>query len=286
MTELRRKLRKLRPSNRRHLEPPTRRHEIPTHSQQPIAATVRRPPLAPVRLEDAADGVEVAAPHGGRAYLIKHAVAELDAAYHGLAGDFLVQFEREESNLRRLLHATGASEVAQPHDLVFMDLETTGLSATPLFLIGTMTWEQGGFVVSQYLARNYAEEAAAISLFGMAAAGKRALVSFNGKSFDMPYLQTRAAATGVHFEADFAHCDLLHEARRAWGRSLPNCQLQTLEAHICGRPRHDDIPGSEIPEAYHEFVRTGNAAQIVTILQHNVLDLVTLAELMLKLPAR
>jgi len=69
-----------------------------------------------------------------------------------------------------------------------------------------------------------------------------------------------------------------------WGGGLPNCKLQTLESHLCQRVRHGDIPGSEIPDAYHAYVRTQDAWQMVQVLHHNLLDLVTLADLMVRLP--
>ncbi len=286
MSELRRKLRKLHPTTGRRQSAPVRRH-IPERPRQPEPEPAWQPPQGePVSLEEVVDGVEVSAPVGGLAYLVKSPLAELDAQYHELSPSFEAALACEESHLRRLLLGAGATDDLQPQDLIFLDLETTGLSSTPLFLIGTMAWEGEGFVMNQYLARNYAEEAAVIALLAAEAADKLLLVSFNGKAFDLPYVQMRAAATGVRFEADFAHCDLLHEARRAWAHRLPDCKLQTLEADICGRPRYNDIPGSEIPEAYHEFVRTANAAQMIAILQHNVLDLITLAEIMLKLPPR
>ena len=77
--------------------------------------------------------------------------------------------------------------------------------------------------------------------------------------------------------------DLLHEARRIYKKDLPNCKLQTLERHICGRERDDDIPGSEIPAAYNEFVRTGNAHKIRSILMHNLYDIFTMADLMCRM---
>ena len=112
---------------------------------------------------------------------------------------------------------------------------------------------------------------------------KQLLVSFNGKSYDMPYLRARAAATGVAMKFEPMHVDLLHVCRRRWKDMLPDCRLQTLETHICRQQRHGDIPGSEIPNAYHRFVRTGNAAVIVEVLKHNALDLVTLADLVRRL---
>ena len=147
--------------------------------------------------------------------------------------------------------------------------------------IGAMTWEDGELVVRQYFARHYGEEPAVLSAFLKQASGPRVLVSFNGKSYDWPYVRMRAAATGVPFHADFAHLDLLHASRRVWGKTLPDCRLQTLEHHVCGCPRRsDDIPGSQIPDAYHEFVRTGDAAKMLTVLEHNLLDLATLARLL------
>jgi uncharacterized protein YprB with RNaseH-like and TPR domain len=77
-----------------------------------------------------------------------------------------------------------------------------------------------------------------------------------------------------------SHLDLLHEARRHYGRETPNHKLQTLEQIVCGRTREDDIPGAMIPAAYHEFVRTGNARTIGLILRHNLRDLLTMADLM------
>ncbi len=181
-----------------------------------------------------------------------------------------------EGEVRKPLH---------PEDIIFFDLETTGLGNSPVFMVGIMVWEAGQFVVRQFFARNYAEESAIIEMFAQATIAKRLLVSFNGKSFDLPYIRTRAAATGVKFEFDPPHLDLLHVSRRAWRDRLPNCRLQTLETHICKRFRVDDIPGSAIPQAYHDYVRTENAWQMVPALEHNKLDLITLAELMIRLPA-
>ena len=113
---------------------------------------------------------------------------------------------------------------------------------------------------------------------------RKLLVSFNGKSFDVPYITARAAANGIPCMINLAHFDLLHECRRVWKDVLPDCKLQTLERYVCGRHRYGDIPGAEIPDAYHAFVRTGNASQIADILRHNMLDLITLADIMTQFP--
>lgn len=253
------------------------------------AGTKRRrwsPPVGePVILEEVVPGVEVRSPRGGKAYFVAMRLCDLAGRWHSLCDSFGKCFAHTKSGLHTRLSRVCEPQALLPQDVMFMDIETTGLSNTALFLIGTMEWEGGDLAVRQLLARNYAEEPAVISLFRERLADKKLLVTFNGKSFDLPYVRVRAAATGVEFGAVPPHFDLLHECRRAWGGMLPDCRLQTLESRICGRPRLGDIPGNEIPEAYHAFVRTGNAAQIVDILKHNALDLATMAELMLRFPA-
>ncbi len=280
---LRRKIRKLRQQDRQARDQPIYySRDVPRRPPQPRAS---RPPRGtPSRLEDAIRGREVASPCGGRLYLVEARLAELQEQPAGLREDFPRALARPDSNLRRRLAALCGAEGPRPEDVLFLDLETTGLSGGPLFLIGTMAWRDGDLAVRQYFARDYSEEAATIALLSRALAGSRLLVSFNGKSFDLPYARVRAAATGVALAAEPPHFDLLHECRRAWGRVLPNCRLQTLEDRICGRLRHGDIPGAEIPDAYHAFVRTGDARQIADILRHNMFDLFTMADLMTRFP--
>ena len=107
---------------------------------------------------------------------------------------------------------------------------------------------------------------------------------FNGKTFDLPYVRIRSAATGLAFTVDAAHFDLLHVCRRIWKDAVPDCKLQTLESCICGRFREDDISGCQIPDAYHAYVHTGSAAQMARCIKHNMLDLMTMADLMTRLP--
>ncbi len=164
--------------------------------------------------------------------------------------------------------------------MLFFDIEATGLTALPLFLIGVMDRQGDELETRLYLARDYSEEAAVVSLFQREAAHAEHLVSFNGKSYDLPFIRSRAAYHLMEFDVDLPHTDLLHVSRKIWGKGLPNCRLGTLETMILGRPRTGDIPGAEIPEAYHAFVRTGDAADLARIMEHNRLDLVSLAYLL------
>ena len=171
---------------------------------------------------------------------------------------------------------------AAPEDLIYVDIEATGLnSATPLFLVGVLVYVDGELRIQQLLARDYTEEPALLAHFSEILDASSVLITFNGKSYDMPYIRDRSLFFGVPFQLPQAHIDMVHEGRSRWRERLPNCKLQTLERHICLRARTGDIPGAEIPDAYHRFVRTGNAVQIRDILHHNALDLVTMAEVLL-----
>lgn len=203
-----------------------------------------------------------------------------------LPENFAAAFASEQTPLQQRL-LDNCRMTAKLEDLLFVDLETTGLAQAPLFLIGAMSWEQDGLLIRQFLARNGDEEAAVIRSLLDLVAVKELLITFNGKSFDLPTLHQRAEATGVLCVIHARHFDLLHECRRVWRDQLPNCQLQTLETHICGHPPRDDqdIPGEQIPDAYRAFLRNGNALQIAQIIRHNAQDLLTMAELLARLPA-
>ncbi len=238
-----------------------------------------------VLLSEAVQGVEAVAPDGSRAYYVERCVGKPDGDWGKLCGRIGEALATRGSGVREQLGRIGLTDEFRVEDLIFLDLETTGLGCSPLFLIGSMVCTGKGLVVKQYFARNYTEERAAVSLFAGLAAGRRLLVSFNGKSFDLPYLRMRSAANGIVCRIDLPHLDLLHAARRIWKSALPDCRLQTLERFICGRVRGSDIPSHLIPDAYHDYVRTGNAVQMVNVLEHNFLDLITLGELIVRMPA-
>ena len=167
-----------------------------------------------------------------------------------------------------------------PQKILFLDLETCGLANVPLFLIGTMTFSEDDLKVRQLFARDYSEEKPILAVISQMIAESDAVVSFNGKSFDLPYLKDRMTLHRLEFIPPGVHHDLVISARRKWRRSLPDCRLQTLEALICGRHRCGDIPGSEIPRLYHDYVKSGELDPLLPVFKHNILDLVTMAELL------
>jgi len=173
---------------------------------------------------------------------------------------------------------------AVPEDLTLFDLETLGLGNAGIFLIGCLRLEGGEATVEQLLAADYSEEPAIVESFAERLRRTRVLVSFNGKSYDLPLLTGRAGMWHVDLGVERLghHVDILYECRRRWSRELPDCRLQTLELRVCGRRRRGDLPGSQIPATYHEFVETGDARLLAPILRHNVLDLVTMAEILRK----
>ena len=177
----------------------------------------------------------------------------------------------------------GPMVAARGEDLLFFDTETLGLGNAGVFLIGWLGVAGGQVVVEQLFAQDYSEEAAILAAFAARARGRGVLVSYNGKSFDMPLLSCRAGMWQVDLAAaeHMDHVDLLYECRRRWAASLPDCRLQTVEAAVCGRRRSDDVPGWQIPAVYHEFVSQGDARPLGPILRHNMLDLVTMAQILL-----
>jgi uncharacterized protein YprB with RNaseH-like and TPR domain len=163
---------------------------------------------------------------------------------------------------------------------LFLDLETGGLASSPVFLAGTMHWNGEDFILRQLFARHYGEEAALLRALAETARGFEHLVTFNGKSYDVPFLQGRAVIHGVRMELPPRHLDLLHAARRRWKGRLQDFRLQTLERHVCRRRRSGDIPSEEVPGLYHDFVRNGDPYRLIPVFHHNMLDVITMGEIL------
>ncbi len=184
------------------------------------------------------------------------------------------------------LHKSVIQFLQAPYDkIIYLDIETCGLASSPIFLVGIMYPDANDFVIEQLFARDYTEEPPLLAYLHGLLERFDILVTFNGKTFDYPYIKERGLLNRIFFNPDMAHFDLLHESRRRWKEYLPDCKLQTIERYILKRRRSGDIPGEEIPEVYHEYVRTGEVRRIKTVLQHNLLDLISMSEIVLHMVA-
>jgi len=170
-------------------------------------------------------------------------------------------------------------KAARPESVCYLDIETTGLSMAPLFLIGLIYSSEGRLIVDQLFARDYSEEETILRLLAAIMPRFDILVTFNGITFDVPFIEERMTIHRLAFPAPAAHIDLLPLARAVVGGRTPNHRLQTLEKHFCKRKRVGDISGADIPQAYHDFVRTGDAKDMASVIHHNRLDLVTMLQL-------
>ncbi len=164
---------------------------------------------------------------------------------------------------------------------VYIDTETTGLSGgsgTLAFLVGLAVVADGAIELTQFLLTKFCAEAALLSAFAECLSADDRLVSYNGKSYDLPLLTGRFRMQGLAQPfADLPHLDLLHPVRRLFGNRWDDCRLLSVERQLLGFARVDDLPGSEAPAAWFSYVRSGHADQLVKVVAHNQQDIVSLA---------
>lgn len=232
-------------------------------------------PVAPAFVEDLTSGEIVTTPHG------KHFEMEKLYPSHQRHGSY------EIADLplwpHDLLDALSNGEIpaAAPESMAFLDTETTGLaggSGTYAFLIGVGSIHPDGFRVRQFFMRDYNEEASVLHSLAAHLARFRVMVTYNGRSYDQPLLETRyTMMRSRHPFSKMEHLDLLYGSRRLFKLRLENCRLVNLENSILGFDRGPDIPGELIPYAYFEYLRTKRAHRLLPVFHHNVLDIVSLA---------
>ncbi len=188
----------------------------------------------------------------------------------------------EESALR-LLAPDAALEIVDPREWIFLDTETTGLmggTGTYAFLVGIAWWDAGGLQVEQFFLRDHSEEYSLLEALAGRLAERRVLVTFNGKSFDWPLLETRYRMTrSVKVPQMRAHLDFLHPARNLWRMQIGSVRLADLERHVLGWKREGDVVSQMIPDLYFDYLRGGSPEPLVPIFYHNQLDLRGLAAL-------
>src|SRR5579859_4571809 len=164
-----------------------------------------------------------------------------------------------------------------PSKWLFLDTETTGLAGgtgTYPFLVGIAWWDGGGLEVEQFFMRDQSEEHSVLVALAERMDERRVLVTFNGKSFDWPLLETRFRMTrAIKVPMPRAHIDFLHPARNLWRLRLGSVRLQELEKHVLGWNRGIDVMSELIPSIYFDFLRGGSPDPLVPIFHHNQMDL-------------
>lgn len=166
---------------------------------------------------------------------------------------------------------------------LFLDTETTGLSGgtgTIPFLVGYARFEEGALKVYQLLLEEPGLEAPMLQMLRDAVQACTVIVTYNGKAYDWPLLNTRFVLNRVPPAPPRPHLDLLHIARRMYRLRLGSARLVTMEEQVLGMRRERDIDGAEIPGVYWSYLRHRDPTQMATVMEHNVNDLVALAALM------
>jgi len=167
--------------------------------------------------------------------------------------------------------------------LVCLDTETTGLGSaagTVAFLVGLGWWEGDRLRLLQLALPDHSEEGALLDALADVIPSDAWLVTYNGRAFDWPLLETRYRMGRRTPPALGGHLDLLLLVRSLFRHRLPNARLQTVERHLLRRHRAPDVPAWEIPAIYHSFLRGGSAAPIRVVARHNAEDVVTLGRIL------
>lgn len=213
-------------------------------------------------------------------YFVVDTVYRLDAAHGDLRLDAL-----DASAVRTLCQLSQLPDEATDYrNWLFLDTETTGLAGagTLAFMVGVGFFERNAFVVRQYFLRDLHEEPAMLADLFALAQEKSALVTFNGRTFDIPLLVSRGVLNRQLDPFDeMPHLDLLHPARRIWRRRLGSVALGELEKKLLGVHRtQEDVPGFLIPTLYKQYVMSGDAQEMAGIFYHNRLDILSMVTLL------
>ena len=171
-------------------------------------------------------------------------------------------------------------------DCLFFDTETTGLSlgtGTQILLLGVGSFQGDRFRVAQYFVRNPGEEGDMLRRFERDLAGRKALVSFNGRRYDLPLLESRMVLNRLRTDLTLPHLDLLLPARRIFKYRLGSCSLGNLEQRMLGTHREGDVSGSAIPGRYFNYVNSGDFELVEDILRHNLMDVLSMVHLLVRM---
>jgi uncharacterized protein YprB with RNaseH-like and TPR domain len=241
---------------------------------------------------------DLPAPQKGKSYPVEEIAAGRfietgNGSTYLIEQDFSVDYLQGQVGLRigtkprTIAEWAGNQKIAEqePESLVFLDTETSGLAGgtgTFAFLVGIGRYTPDGFHLAQFFMRDPLEEPALLLALEEFLAPCETVVSFNGKAFDVPLLDTRYILQGWKSPfKSFSHIDLLHLSRRLWRDRLPSRTLANLEVQILHASRTDEeIPGWMIPQIYFDYLREGDARPLLRVFYHNAMDVVSLAALL------
>jgi hypothetical protein len=261
------------------LEPP--RFRVLDDLRARIQATLQRTALGSPPAPRPVDTVElpfasVATPLGPL-----HVRAQRLSPAHRTGRAPLVCARDANAELLALLALDPSLAGRDPGGALFLDTETTGLSGgagTVAFLVGLAWWDGRTLVLEQLLVRSLGEEAPMLDRVRERIAAASMLVTFNGKSFDMPLLRTRFVMARMEAPRSPPHLDLLHVARRVHGKRR-GCRLVAIERDVLGFERHDDVPSGDVSACYLHFLRTGDTRAMLGVIEHNAWDVLAMAAL-------
>ena len=174
----------------------------------------------------------------------------------------------------------------RPFDIekcLFIDTETTGLSGgagTVAFLVGVGYISRGRMTIEQFFMRDYSDEPELLYRLKELMERFDTAVTFNGRNFDMPLISTRFVMNRLRDFRELDQLDLLYPSRRAWKLRIRSCRLANIEEQILGIARENDIPGSEVPQRFFEYLKSGDMALMNDIIRHNYQDILSLAFLL------
>jgi len=179
----------------------------------------------------------------------------------------------------------GIDQPVSLKDMLFFDIETTGLSGgagTVVFLIGFLTAKEEGLEFTQLFLNSLSSQHLFLEHVKEHFAPYRYLVSYNGKSFDFNIIKNRFVMQGMRFEEEgVKHLDLLYTSRRIWKGLLPDFSLATVERRILDVKRTQDIPGWRVPEVYAHFLRGRDVYEdMKAVFSHNRDDVLSLLALL------
>ncbi len=238
------------------------------------------PAKARTRIEDVVDGSFIQTSFGE---VFKKDTFNEQSYTHG---NVTFEFSEISSRLMKWAGSKVQSDSVDLFSTIFLDTETTGLAGgtgTFPFMIGVGRFTPSGFITSQIFTRNPSEERAQLDLLDRMMSGVTSIVTYNGKSFDIPILKTRYVLNDLPSPfADILHFDLLPLSRRLWRRRLDSRSLKDIESEVLGFSRGQlEVPGWEVPVIYFNYLRTGDPSQLAGVFYHNAVDIQSLAALFL-----